>query len=89
MLKRNRSVRVLDLHGIHVDALGAEALASTLGKYNRTVTSVKMRHCGIGPKGGIHMAKLLIGSDSAVVGHVDLSVNDIGNEALLSLKQAM
>uniref|UniRef100_A0A6V3R996 Uncharacterized protein n=1 Tax=Lotharella globosa TaxID=91324 RepID=A0A6V3R996_9EUKA len=89
VLKTNQNIEAIHLHGLKISGMGAEALAYVLGTMNRSVKYVDMRACRIGQAGGLHIAKYLLSNEDSVVKEMDLSVNNIGNEGLVALREAI
>eukprot|EP00472_Partenskyella_glossopodia_P003751 CAMPEP_0197523456 /NCGR_PEP_ID=MMETSP1318-20131121/8377_1 /TAXON_ID=552666 /ORGANISM="Partenskyella glossopodia, Strain RCC365" /LENGTH=485 /DNA_ID=CAMNT_0043076153 /DNA_START=126 /DNA_END=1583 /DNA_ORIENTATION=- len=89
VLKVNTNVSSLFLHGIRISSMGAEALSLALGNHNRSVRYVDMRACRIGQAGGEHIAKNIVANDNATIQEMDLTVNNIGNDGLICLRQAL
>jgi len=88
VLRKNHNIRSVHLHGLRISSMGAEALAHALGSYNRSVEYVNMRACRIGQAGGRHLASLVLSNENSRIREMDLSVNNIGIEGLMALRDA-
>mmetsp|Transcript_158 Transcript_158/g.215 ORF Transcript_158/g.215 Transcript_158/m.215 type:complete len:450 (-) Transcript_158:287-1636(-) len=88
VLKVNHRIEAIHLHSLMITQMGAEAIAHALVT-NRSVKYVDLRACRIGQKGGEHLAQLVIENDETVVREMDLSVNNIGNLGLITIRDAM
>jgi len=87
VIKINHNLLSIHLHNLKISPMGAEALALAL-RDNTSIRYVDMRACRIGQDGGKHIAKHVLSSEITALKEMDLSVNNIGNESLLMLRQA-
>ena len=74
VLKENRTITSIDLHGNNVRDDGAIALADAL-KENRTITSINLGNSGVGNAGAIALADAL--KVNRTITKIDLSSNKI------------
>jgi Ran GTPase-activating protein (RanGAP) involved in mRNA processing and transport len=80
------SLTYLDISGNHISPKSAAAMASSMKK-NNSLTTLRMRDCGLGDSGINELSKFL--SINTCIDHLNISSNDIGPEGAKSLAQGI
>ncbi|KAL2253547.1 UNVERIFIED_CONTAM: hypothetical protein Sindi_0149400 [Sesamum indicum] len=86
MLKKNSTLRVIELNNNFIDYSGAEKIAEAL-KQNRSVTNVDLGGNDIHAKGISEIARVL--KDNSIITTLELSYNPIGPEGAKALAEVL